>query len=194
MKAVLKSRPGSVLYPVLAFIGVSVLLVILTIASIVGYTLSVLNTEVSLRNAIAAQDRSNTAQYDKMWKAMQETAGVASQYSEDFKAIYPELIAGRYKSGGGLMKWIQEHNPTFDTSLYQRVQIVIESERAATKQGFDKVLDLKREHDNLLDRPVSGLVVSIFGKNRDKTNPTIVTSTATVESFSTGKDDRILGK
>ncbi len=187
-------RKGSAGMTVLAFLLALIVLTASVIIGVISYVVGTLNSEVRLRNNISAQDRSNTAQYDKMWKIMSEQAGIASQYSKDFKEIYPELIAGRYKTGGGLMKWIQEHNPEFDTSLYKKVMVAIESERNATKQGFDKVLDLKREHDNLIDMPIPGFVLKTFGGNIEKTSPVIVTSTDTNAAFATGTDDRILGK
>lgn len=187
-------RKGSAGMTILVFLLAIVVLTISVIIGAISYVVGTLNSEVRLRNGIVAQDQSNTAQYDKMWKIMSEQAGIAGQYAKDFKEIYPELIAGRYQSGGGLMKWIQEHNPEFNTALYQKVMVAIESERNATKQGFDKVLDLKREHDNLLDYPISGFVLKTFGGKTEKTSPVIVTSTDTNTAFATGTDDRILGK
>src|ERR1041385_4848867 len=103
----------------LGFLGVIAVLVLI---AIVGYV-SLSNQEKRLRNLISAQQDTNAAVYDQTWKIISEQANIADQYKEAFAQIYPDLMEGRYGNarGGALLSFITEHNPTFDTRLYEKV-------------------------------------------------------------------------
>jgi hypothetical protein len=145
--------------------------------------------EVQVRNAAVAQQKSCEAFFDKMWKILQQKAQITDQYKEAFKEIYPALMEGRYgnEKGGSLMKWVQESNPSFDVSLYKDLMASVEAERTGFFREQNKLIDLKREHDNLLDQPVSGF----FLGGKQKIEIIIVTSTRTGQAFATGKDDDV---
>lgn len=170
---------------VLAVVSFICILFVLGIA-----TLGVLNTNADLRARAAAQQKANEASFDTVWKILQQKAGVVAQYKEDFKAIWPELIAGRYQSGGSLMKWVQERNPNFDSSLYKDLMVSIESERKEFLRDQKTLIDIKREHDQLRTRPISGFLLSLFG-NSSEIEITVVTSGRTNEAFGTGEDNDV---
>ena len=115
-----------------------------------GMYASYTNGEVRLRNQLAAQQEANKAVFDNTWKILQQQAGVTNEYKESFKEIYPKLMEGRYAEGGQMMKWVQEANPQFDTSLYKTLMNSIEAQRTNFTREQRKLIDLKREHDNLL--------------------------------------------
>lgn len=96
-----------------------------------GMSVSYQNQNIELKNKILAQQKSNEANFDKMYKVISQIAQVSEQYRETFKEVYPQLIEGRYgnEKGGSLMKWVTESNPTFDTRLYDRLATAIESNR-----------------------------------------------------------------
>jgi hypothetical protein len=62
---------------------------------------------------------------------------------------------------------------------------IIVSQRDGFKFRQKELLDLKREHDNLIDLFPS----SLFVGSRGKIDVIIVTSTRTEEAFKSGKDD-----
>lgn len=108
------------------------------------------NREVSLRTEAAAQIKKVEGAHDKMWKIIQQKAGVTSQYAEKFDSIYTHIISGRYDAGdGSLMKWIQEANPQFDSSLYADLSESIEVYRTEFQHSQDRVVDIIREHETL---------------------------------------------
>ncbi len=76
------------------------------------------NKEIALRKEADAQRGKIQTVRDRMFQIIREQANVSTEYREAFEKIYPEIIAGRYQNGGDLMKWIQEANPQFDTTLY----------------------------------------------------------------------------
>lgn len=168
-----------------AFFFVTVI-VVLAIPTLM-YT-SYNNHEVRLRNQISSQQKNNEAVFDNTWKILQQQAGVATQHKEAFKEIYADLMSGRYSNGGGeMMKWIQEHNPQFDSSLFKQLMNSIEAQRTLFTREQQKLIDLKREHDNLRQTIPS----SFFVGSRPEVEITIVTSQKTDMTFSTGQENDI---
>ena len=129
-----------------AWLSTAIILVILAFTT-VGMYFSYNNREVNLREQCEAQRGKIESTYDKMWKIISQKAQVSEKYKDAFKEIYPELISGRYSQGdGSLMKWIQESNPNFDTSLYKDLMQSIEIERTSFDKNQGRMLDLIREH------------------------------------------------
>jgi hypothetical protein len=149
------------------------------------------NQEVTLRNQIVAQQKANEATYDEVWKVISQVAQVSENYKDSFKDIYVGVMNARYSKGDGtLMKWIKEASPVFETKLYEKVANAIESQRATFTREQKKLIDIKREHDNLLDiQPGHFFLVTIGGKQ--KIDVQIVTSTRTDKAFKSGKDDDV---
>lgn len=146
------------------------------------------NQEVRLRNALAAQQKSNEAVFDNTWKILKQQAGVAEQHKNAFREIYSDLMHGRYDSGGGqMMKWIQEHNPQFDSNLFGRLMTSIEAQRTTFTREQQKLIDMKREHDNLL----TTLPSSVFVGSRGAVQIVVVTSGRTDRAFQEGQEDDI---
>lgn len=140
---------------------VGMLLCVLAVFMAGGCWVHFTNREVSLRNAIRAQQEVCAAYYDKVWKVLQQKAQVSDQYKAAFQTIYTGLIAGRYspENGGSLLRLIHEANPAFDTSLFRSLLASIDGEREGFFREQKRLLDLKREHDDLRGRFPSSLVV-----------------------------------
>lgn len=169
-----------------ALVGLLVLGMVVLIPMLMYVSYS--NQEVRLRNALAAQQRSNEAVFDNTWKILKQQAGVAEQHKDAFREIYSDLMHGRYDSGGGqMMKWVQEHNPQFDSSLFGRLMTSIESQRTIFTREQQKLIDMKREHDNLL----ATLPSSIFVGSRGPIQIVVVTSSRTDRAFQEGQEDDI---
>lgn len=146
------------------------------------------NGEVRLRNQIAAQQKKNEAVFDNTWKIIQQQAGVAEQHKDAFRQIYGEIMNARYeKSDGEMMRWIQEKNPEFDSSLYSKVMSSIEAQRTIFTREQTKLLDLKREHDNVLQT----LPGSLFVGGRSPIEVIVVTSGKTQQTFATGEENDV---
>lgn len=146
------------------------------------------NSEVRLRNAVKAQQEANTTSFDTCWKIIQGQAQVADKYKDSFKEIYVGLMEGRhYDKGGQLMKFITEANPNFDIKLFEKVSNSIEGQRTAFMRDQQKLIDLKREHDNVL----TTMPGSFFVGGRPPVEIKIVTSTKTEKTFETRKEDDV---
>lgn len=155
----------------LAVIGVGVILAL----SMGGCVLGTLNSEADLRVAIPAKSTANEATLDTMWKTIKQKAQITEKAAgeiKDMNKIYTELVEGR--SGGTLMKMVTENYPDLGqkevTKLYMEIMASVEAERKVFKRDQQALVDLVRERDQLLTRPVSGLILSMFG-GRDATMP-----------------------
>jgi len=171
-------------------LGCGGLILIGIIFAVIGVIMyfSTSNQETSLRNQIAAQQKVNEVSFDNTWKILQQQASIKDDYKESFRTIYTDLMAGRhYEAGGQFMKWVTEKNPKFDISLFKQLMNSIASERKTFERNQVKILDLKREHDNLLDNAPSKWFLS----GRPHIDVKIVTSTKTEKTFETGKEDDI---
>jgi len=148
------------------------------------------NHEIDIRNQAVAQQKANEAVFDKTWKSISQIAQLPMEYASKFKEIYHDIMSERYQGdakGAPLMKWIQEQNPQFSTTLYERVADAVESNRAEFLMVQKRLIDIKREHDNIRMKFPSSIVVG----GRPALEIKIVTSTKTEKAFGTGKDDDV---
>lgn len=147
------------------------------------------NAEIRLASQVKAKQKSNEASYDTMWKVIAQKAEISSEYKDSFKDIYVAIMDGRYgdDQGGTLMKWIQESNPSFDVSLYKDLMVAVEGQRERFLREQQQLIDLNREHDNMIDT----FPGSLFVGSRPKIEITVVTSAKTGAAFATGTDDDV---
>ncbi len=151
--------------------------------------ISIVNKEIQLREVTVGQQKKCEAYFDKMWKILKQKAGIADQYKEAFKEIYPKLIEGRYSQGdGSLMKWITESNPSFDVSLYKDVMQSIEIERTGYFNEQSTLIDMQREHHVYLTTRPSKWFLNDTLK---PVNIVIVTSAVTKDAYRTGEENDI---
>lgn len=161
---------------------ISILAVIIVI---VAMYFSYNNKEIALRKESEAQRGKIETARDRMFQIIREQANVSSEYRDAFNEIYPKIIEGRYKDGGLLMKWIQEANPQFDTSLYQTLSNSIEVQRTAFKSTQDRMLDIVNQRATLIEQMPS----CWFIKNKTKIEYTPIATSATKAVMATGVDD-----
>jgi len=153
----------------------------------VGAKWSTENQEVRLRNNITAHVEASQSHYTKMKEIIFGSVQVADKYDESFKEIYPKLIAGRYNSGNGqLMQWVQENNPNYSTELLAKVQRAIEGQRESFHHNQVQLLDVKRQHDNLLDSKPFG---TWFLSDIEKIEVPIIKSSEAIKVFDSGVEE-----
>lgn len=170
-------------------VSIATLAVVAVLALILmGMYVSYNNQEVRLRKEAEAQKGKVESVHDKMWKTIQQKAGVTDEYREAFEKIYPELISGRYSQGdGSAMKWIQESNPDFDTSLYKDLMQAIEVQRAYFDQAQTRMLDIIRQRETLLET----IPAKFFISNKSTIDYTVISSTRSKDVMVTGLDDDV---
>lgn len=165
-------------------IGVLVVLALIVVFMYIKYN----NEEVSLRKEAEAQKGKVETVHDTMWKVIKQKAGVTEEYRDTFEKVFPEIIAGRYSQGdGSTMKWIQESNPEFDTSLYKDLMQAIEVQRMYFNQAQTRMLDIIRQRETLIEL----IPAKFFISNKTKIDYTIISSTSTKTVVQTGIDDDV---
>lgn len=165
-------------------LGALVLVALIVIGMYIKYN----NEEVSLRKEAEAQKGKVETVHDTMWKVIKQKAGVTEEYRDTFEKVFPEIISGRYSQGdGSTMKWIQESNPEFDTSLYKDLMQAIEVQRMYFNQAQTRMLDIIRQRETLIEL----IPAKFFISNKSKIDYTIISSTSTKTVVQTGIDDDV---
>jgi hypothetical protein len=154
---------------------------------VLGMYVSYNNKEVALRNQAIAVQKDLHNQLDLTTKKISQTAQVTKLQMDSIKDIIIGNSQARGKSNGSLATLVHEAVPDIapTTPAFTNLQNIIAGARDsyATKQTL--LLDVKREHDNLLDKVPSGWFVG----GRPRIEVQIVTSSRVEESFRSGVDD-----
>lgn len=168
----------------LATVAVVAVIGIVSVSMFFSYN----NREISLRKEAEAQEKKIEAVYDKMWKVITQKAQVSEDYKDSFHDIYKDIIGGRYANGdGSLMKWITESNPQFDASIYKDLMTSIEVLRSEFTTNQERMLDIIREHETLINTYPSKWFIS----NKEKIAYEVISSSIAKEVMQTRSDDNV---
>ena len=155
---------------------------------LIGMYFSYNNKEIALRKESEAQKGKIESVHDTMWKIIKQKAQVSEKYKDAFEKIYPDLIRGRYANDqGSMMKWIQEQNPNFDTSLYRDLSQAIEIQRTIFSNAQQRMLDILRERETLIE----SMPAKFFISNKTRIDYEVISSTNTKNIMETRIDDDI---
>lgn len=172
------------LIAVLGFLGVGVLAAVMLFVMGISFH----NKEVRLRNTIVNKQTDNKNEMDAMWKNISQVAQVADKDRKSLMEIFNGYADARTpQNAGSIMNWIKEAIPSVDNKTMVNLQNVIVSQRDGFKFRQKEILDLKREHDNIIDTFPNAIFAGFLG--RKKIDVVIVTSTRTEDAFKSGKDD-----
>lgn len=171
----------------LALIGVGGILgAVLVIGGLLFLSYS--NKEIRLRNAIINKQTDNKNEMDAMWKKISQAAQVTDLQKKALTEIFNGYAQARTPEGGGaLAQWVKEAVPSVDQTTFRNLQNIITGSRDGFVMRQKELIDLKREHDNILDTFPGSLILG----SRSKINIVVVTSDRTEESFKSGKDNNI---
>ena len=171
------------------FVGVLFLCGVILFFSVMGQN----NEWVGLEEGVVTQYKQNQNNYDNYWKKIKEIAQVPEMYTTDLKKVYDSAIQGRYGNDKNLMfKFVKEHNPSFDSSLYTKIQQVIEAGRNSFEADQKTLLDKKRVYQISLKKFPNSMIAGFMGFPKiDLTKYDIVTSEETNKAFETKKADYI---
>jgi len=176
----------------LVAVGIAVGSILILALVLLFWGIGISNQEVTLRTTIEQKQKDNTSEYDNMWKKISQVAQVTDAQKNALKEIfegYAKARTGEGNDSGMIMKWIKESVPNVDTSTFNNLQNIIVSSRDGFTFRQKELLDLKREHDLILRKFPSSLVLSMLG--RKPIDVTIVTSSRTAAAFETGRDDDV---
>lgn len=145
--------------------------------------------------AIKARYQDNENIYASGTQKVMEVAQVPGMYRDDLQKVFTAALQGRYGQNGSqaVFQWIQEQNPQFDSSLYAKVQQVIESFRNEFKTAQTTLLDQCRSYETLRGNVWSGFWLSAAGYPKADLDKlcTIVTTDTARQTFETKRDGGI---
>jgi hypothetical protein len=159
-----------------------------------GYSCYFKSKAVEFENGIKYQDKEMQNVYDNFWKEVQELAQVPDMYRDDVMKVFEGVLKNRYGEEGSkaMWQWIQEHNPNIPADIYTRVQDSIQAGRARFTKAQTRLLDLKNQYENFLQKPVNDWFAARQKRPRiDLSKYDILTSEKTSKAFDTKKDEPI---
>ena len=168
--------------PLLFILTFVVVLGVLGASMYISYT----NNYEKTTNLYEAQLDYNRAVFDDTWKIISQEAQVADKYSEEFRKNFVTIMESR-NYGGEMFKWIQEHNPNFDSNMYSRIQNDIKALRLRFTENQRRLISIHRELKNLKTLFPS----RIFLSSATLPNLTVITSDRTEEVFSTERENEV---
>ena len=145
------------------------------------------NQEVAIRNQAEAIQLDLHNELDNTTKKISQTAQVTQAQMATIKEIIIGNAQARGKSGGSLATMVHESVPDLapTTPSFTNLQNIIAGARDRYAGNQKLLIDVKREHENLLSKIPS----SWFVGGRPHLKIVIVTSTRTEDAFATGVDD-----
>jgi hypothetical protein len=120
---------------------------------------------------------------------VQEVASVPEMYKNDLKEVLQAEFTGRYGADGSkaTMQWIHERANNFDSTMYTKIQQVIEAGRNEFQAAQTRLVDEKRAYVTELGTVPRSWFLSMAGFPRvdlNKYKPVVAGDTA--KAFETG--------
>lgn len=165
-------------------ISIAVFVIVLTVSIIGSY-----NSAVRMEKGIQAQYEQNQNQRSAYVNSIAEAVQVPKMYVEDFKKILTAEMEGRYGKSGSkaTFQWIKEHNLNFDSSVYKKLQTMIEAGRTKFAHEQKLLIDKKRQYEAMLGTFPGSVVYPILGFPRiDLSKYKIVVSADNTKVFNSG--------
>jgi hypothetical protein len=176
-----------------ALIVTAVILGGIVSTGVVSY-ISAYNTANRLEQQIQAtyEDNQNVlAQYSNR---IAEAAQVPAMQRDDLKEVVTAALDARYGDEGSkaMFQWIQEQNPTIDSTVYVELQRIIVAGRQDFQTAQTRLIDQKRVYETALGSFWQGTWMGVAGYPRvDLDEFRIVTNARTEEAFGTGQEEAI---
>lgn len=171
---------------------------LITLGTIALLVISLVGSYVSANNYGVREEKRIQANYDDMQNILgqyslkvAEAAQIPDMYRDDVKEVFSEVMTSRYGEGGSkaAFQWLQEQNPNLDSSVYTKIQQIIEAGRNEFQNAQTKFIDIKRAYESSLGYVWRGLWLRIAGFPKiDLAAYKIISSDHALHTFEIGKD------
>jgi len=156
--------------------------------------ISAYNTGNRLENTIKATYEDNQNVLAQYGNRIAEAAQIPAMQRDDLAAVVTAALDARYGEEGSkaMFQFIQEQNPTIDSTVYTQLQRMIEAGRIDFANAQTRLIDQKRVYETALGSFWGGTWMRIAGYpkiNLDEYD--IVINARTEEAFQTGKEEAI---
>jgi hypothetical protein len=161
------------------------MLALVAVANIISFN----NAVVAFDNTITAQVSDMTANYNKYFNQVKESAQVPTQQIAKLKEIYELIISGR-KSGNEMAKLIVEANLPIEQSTFIELQRIIVSGRNEIYMIQKIHIDTVREYNTYISIFPNNIINKTF-MHKTKKTPTTPIISEVQEVFDSGKDKTV---
>jgi uncharacterized protein (UPF0333 family) len=183
----MQKQQGSAGIIALVLLGIVIGLAGLVVMVLIGAN----NTGAEFDAKIKSEHSRNKTLLANHYQKSVEVAQVPGMMRDDVKEVAIAAIEGRYGKDGSkaVFQMLTEQNPALDSSLYAKVQQVIESGRNEFQTGQERLLDVTRSYEQALNSAPKGFVMRMLGFPKvplDSYN--IVITDGAAKAFETGKE------
>lgn len=171
-------------------IGLSVVVIIGLVAFLgIGSYISAANYGNTAEKELEAVWSNNQNVLGQYTLKVQEAAQVPAMYKDDLKEVVTAAVQGRYGADGSkaVMQWLKEANVPFDSSMYTKMQQIIEAGRNQFTTEQTRMIDVKRSYETNLGYVWRGFWLKLAGYPKidlAKFKPVVAGDTA--KAFETG--------
>ncbi len=172
---------GNALFIVLGVVA------LLGIAGVMSY--------ISAHNYSNEAEQSIMAKYDNMENILAqyslkvtEVASVPAMYKDDMKDVMTSVMSARQGEGGSkaVFQWFKEHDINVDSSLYAKIQTVVEAGRNKFQNAQTGLIDAKRSYSTNMGYLWRGFWIARAGYPKiDLADYAIISSDHAKEAFET---------
>lgn len=167
--------------------------VIVTLALVLGGSyISAYNTGNRLENGIKASYTDNQNVLSQYSQKIAEAAQIPAMQRDDLKDVVVAALDARYGEEGSkaMFQFIQEQNPTIDSTVYTQIQRMIEAGRNDFRVAQTKLIDQKRVYETNLGSFWGGTWMSIAGYPKINLDDyKIIVNVQTQNTFENGVED-----
>lgn len=174
----------------LGAVGFIVIVVFMAIASYI----SAANYGNRLENQLLTKVENNQNIYANGTQKIIEIAQVPAMYVDDVTKVTQAAIGGRYGADGSkaVFQMLREQNPQLDSSMYKKIQQVIESFRDEFKNNQTQMLDIRNTYKTALGTVWQGMWLKFAGYPKtDLSKFDIVTTDKAADTFRTKRDSGV---
>ena len=154
------NQAGLVKWVIVAGVSLAAIVLIL-----IMYVVGIYNGAVRQENGIVAVNEDMKNVHASIFNTMKSQGISIEKYCDTVIKALDVAMGGRYGNDGvkGAMVWIKEQNPTIDSSLYAKLQTVIEVGYTKFESTQRTKIDRLRVFDNFIDSFPGGFIAKAFG-------------------------------